>query len=1026
MVSGHGSTEKMMTKQENGNEYGNTQGQEMARGRKVENMENNILVGTKIKWREWKLATWNVRGIRGKEMDLIGEFERYNIDVLGITETKKKGKGEQLMENGHIMVYGGVENDKHGAAGVGCLINKRWSQFVDHWEVYSERILLLRLKKSMNRMISILVVYGPNEDARVEEKDKFWEELNMAKENCKGKIIICGDINGRVGISQDNNGVVGKYGEDRKTNNGNRLIEYCRVNDLVVTNTFYEHKDIHKYTRQGPKREDRSIIDYILVERDSRREVNDVRVYRGAELGTDHYMLVARMVEEGEGEKVEKQNERCYERIKYYKLRERVNAEKYRTKLEEELTRVDVVNCNWTLEDLWVEFKTKVLATAKEVCGSVRVKGKTKYTSWWSEDIKKEIKCKKNRWKEYLRDRTEESYMRYKDKRKIVKEMIKRNKNKNWTDFGDKMEKYANENKKLFYRMLKNTRKKKGLEQITIRNKQGELLTDEKEIMVRWREYFIELLEGNDGYVMPEEAVGKDAGTNTDEDHISIEEINEALNRLKSGKSAGYDLIAPEMMKNMGNIGREIFRVICQKAWNEKEIPEDWRRALIVPIYKSGDKKECGNYRGITLMNTALKVYESILEQRLRAHEEKSLDEAQSGFIKGRSTQDHIFTIKQIIEKVRKNKRTAYFVFIDLVKAFDKVRRKKLWEILEKRGVDSGLLQSIQSIYKKNVNFVIRQNMRSAEFETRDGLRQGGTLSPLLFIIFLDEIIKECKENMSKLFIGHWRMERIEISECAFADDVVLMSGSKRGIQKNVDMWYETLKKYGMEINRKKTKIMRISDEEDEVRVEIEEEVIQQVEQFTYLGVSIDKRGNQEGELNDRIEKTSKLYHAMNNNFIRKREIAEKTKMMVYKTVIRPVLTYGCETWTTTLREKSRLQAMEMKILRGIKGVTRRDRWRNEEVRRQLRVESLNDYIGERQLGWWGHLQRMEINRQVRRIWEAKVETKPRRGRPHLTWMDSVKKEVNRRRKSVEEAKVLAMDRKHWKEFIKSVYSDNN
>ncbi|XP_044751699.1 uncharacterized protein LOC123311694 [Coccinella septempunctata] len=121
-------------------------------------------------------------------------------------------------------------------------------------------------------------------------------------------------------------------------------------------------------------------------------------------------------------------------------------------------------------------------------------------------------------------------------------------------------------------------------------------------------------------------------------------------------------------------------------------------------------------------------------------------------------------------------------------------------------------------------------------------------------------------------------MERIEISECAFADDVVLMSGSKRGIQKNVDIWYETLKNYGMEINRKKTKILRVSEEEDEVRVEIEGEVIQQVEQFIYLGVSIDRRGNQEGELNDRIEKTSKLYHAMNKNFIRKREIAEKTR----------------------------------------------------------------------------------------------------------------------------------------------------
>ncbi|MDK1801145.1 reverse transcriptase family protein, partial [Klebsiella pneumoniae] len=168
-------------------------------------------------------------------------------------------------------------------------------------------------------------------------------------------------------------------------------------------------------------------------------------------------------------------------------------------------------------------------------------------------------------------------------------------------------------------------------------------------------------------------------------DLISIEEVKVALRRVKNGKAAGYDRITPEMMKNMGEKGINVFREICQKAWNSKEIPQDWKMAMIVPAYKNGDKKRCDNYRGINLLCTALKVYEAILESRLKISTEDTLDKAQSGFMRGRSVQDHIFTLKQTIHKMKRSGRKAYFVFIDLVKAFDRVSRSKMWDILKTR-----------------------------------------------------------------------------------------------------------------------------------------------------------------------------------------------------------------------------------------------------------------------------------------------------------------------------------------------------
>ncbi|XP_045474946.1 uncharacterized protein LOC123680873 [Harmonia axyridis] len=209
--------------------------------------------------------------------------------------------------------------------------------------------------------------------------------------------------------------------------------------------------------------------------------------------------------------------------------------------------------------------------------------------------------------------------------------------------------------------------------------------------------------------------------------------------------------------------------------------------------------------------------------------------------------------------------------------------------------------------------------MKSELFETKEGLRQGGVLSPTLFIVFLDEIIREAKERTEKLTIGFKNLRRVVISECAFADDIVLMAGTRRSIQGNLDIWNGILRKYGMEINRRKTKVMEVNDErEDDWRLEIEGEEVEKVECSRYLGVNIENTGSQEREINERIEKAGRLYHAINKKFLRRTEVEEKTKMTVFKSIFRPVLSYGCETWNTTKRMRSKLQAVEIKFLRGM------------------------------------------------------------------------------------------------------------
>ena len=148
-------------------------------------------------------------------------------------------------------------------------------------------------------------------------------------------------------------------------------------------------------------------------------------------------------------------------------------------------------------------------------------------------------------------------------------------------------------------------------------------------------------------------------------------------------------------------------------------------------------------------------MYEQILEVKLKKTIEPTLMEAQSGFRKGRGVQDHIFTVKQITEKLLEHNKNTYIAFVDLEKAFDSVPRQRVWVSLKKRGVDQKLINVVLSLYKCTKNKVIYNNNVSEEFVTREGLRQGGVMSPLLFNIYMDEIMKKCNEKTKHLFVGY-------------------------------------------------------------------------------------------------------------------------------------------------------------------------------------------------------------------------------------------------------------------------------
>ncbi|KAJ8934491.1 hypothetical protein NQ318_012467 [Aromia moschata] len=350
--------------------------------------------------------TWNIRSINDKEHELIHEFEQAEIDLLAITETKKeRATRNRIGERAH-------DDTKRAQGGVGCIIKKTLTKYITRWDTVSERIMLVELNLRKGNKINVLILYGPNEDEKAETKEKFWDEVTTITESVKGDVIILGDLNGRVGRRDQRSGdVIGIHGEAIRNNNGSRIIDFCIENNMLVMNTFFRHKDAHKYTREVSSRNEKSIIDYAIVSRNMRYLIKDVRVRRGLEINSDHYLVLVktRIRPNIEVDKKDRLQNKTREVIKSYKLNNQDIAERYREKVHE-LIEVSRNGDNCSLENMWNNFKHILLEAGRVTCGTIKINRGRKQTAWWNAEIKREVKAKKAKWQKYLAHKNADNY----------------------------------------------------------------------------------------------------------------------------------------------------------------------------------------------------------------------------------------------------------------------------------------------------------------------------------------------------------------------------------------------------------------------------------------------------------------------------------------------------------------------------------------------------------------------------------------------------------------------------------------
>ena len=291
-------------------------------------------------------------------------------------------------------------------------------------------------------------------------------------------------------------------------------------------------------------------------------------------------------------------------------------------------------------------------------------------------------------------------------------------------------------------------------------------------------------------------------------------------------------------------------------------------------------------------------------------------------------------------------------------------------------------------------------------FNVASGVKQGSVLSPLLFIAYLDNILKKVNSE-----------EREKMKTLGYADDICHWEKDQDAIGTVIDRYDRAFKEAGMMMNKEKTEVLSFGRDTTEIHVQIGGDTIRQVDQAKYLDVKIYREAGNKLEITERIAKYSQQV-SMLQPILRDRLISKEVKKTIYNTILKPILLYGSESWVLTTKDESRLQAAEMKVIRTIMGKTKKDRIRSEVLRRELGVSPLLKDIQLNGLRWLGHVQRMDASRIPRMAYDWRPEGRRPAGRPRKRWKDGMQEVLTYNRMGrldrLEEEGVF-LDRQEWR-----------
>ena len=328
--------------------------------------------------------------------------------------------------------------------------------------------------------------------------------------------------------------------------------------------------------------------------------------------------------------------------------------------------------------------------------------------------------------------------------------------------------------------------------------------------------------------------------------------------------------------------------------------PEDWSLGIIIPLFKSGEASDPNCYRGITINSCLSKLFMLLMNTRLQkiCDDRRIIHFNQIGFTKDFRPADHVFTMKTLIDKSIHNKKPLHVCFVDFRKAYDSVWRDGLYKKLLFYNIDKRFVRLLRNIYSTSSLAVKTQDGRSRIFESKVGLKQGCNLSPLLFNLFINDLLSDINGHFPDSPI----LNGIPINGLMYADDLVLISESENGLQRLLDILHNYTRKWFLQVNKSKTKYMRIYRFKSAPihTMYFGETPLEKTDEYCYLGTIFTNNGSLNSAGRALHEKARKAMYGLLRRVNKHSSCNPKVLLDLFDKMILPIAMYNSEVWGTS------------------------------------------------------------------------------------------------------------------------------
>uniref|UniRef100_A0A2A4IUM2 Reverse transcriptase domain-containing protein n=1 Tax=Heliothis virescens TaxID=7102 RepID=A0A2A4IUM2_HELVI len=366
-------------------------------------------------------------------------------------------------------------------------------------------------------------------------------------------------------------------------------------------------------------------------------------------------------------------------------------------------------------------------------------------------------------------------------------------------------------------------------------------------------------------------------------------EIISEIKNLKDKKAPGYDEIDATLLKQLPKKGIMLVVILFNACLRLQYYPSQWKIAQVVMVPKAGKPPhEADSYRPISLLPVIGKLFEKIILNRIKPHLQDILPEHQFGFREKHGTIEQVHRLVEVINNTFENKQYCSTIFLDIGQAFDKVWHDGLKYKIKK--MLPHCFYGIMNSYVTKRSFEVRYKSETSKmYAINSGVPQGSILGPILYLIFTADLPTNDK-----------------VVTATYADDTAIMSVNEnaqtasQNLQEhlnNVEKWFN---KWRIKANQNKSKHITFTLRRQTCPpITLHNETIPQADDAKYLGMHLDRRLTWQKHIWTKRKqldtKVRQLYWLIGP----KSQLSSLSKMTIYKTVLKPIWTYGIQLWGT-------------------------------------------------------------------------------------------------------------------------------